>query len=120
MTKWELLKDLGITDRLLKFWVAWYKLPVNRRGRGSTYPLETIERLRWIKRLADSRYFTMRFVRELLRASQGGDRAAVDASLSLCRSVLSRQPIPAAARPSGAAAPEVAAQPQKRIGDDLL
>ena len=31
MTKWELLKDLGITDRLLKFWVAWYKLPVNRR-----------------------------------------------------------------------------------------
>lgn len=124
LTKRELLKELGITDRLLKFWVGWYKLPLNRRGRGSTYPPHTVETLRLIKRLADSRYFTMRFVRDLLRASEGGDKSAVDAHLTLCRSMLTR--------PASASAPEDdfpkarvsrTAEPVSsgtRMGEDLL
>lgn len=108
LSKKELLKELGVTDRLLKFWVSWYKLPVNRRGRGSTYPAQTVEKLKLIKRLADSRYFTMRFVRDLLQASQpGGDHSALDSHLSYCRSIL--------ARPSSASSPSYSSAPVRPV-----
>ncbi len=134
LSKRDLLKELGITDRLLKFWVGWYKLPVNRRGRGSSYPAQTVETLRTIKRLADSRYFTMRFVRDLIHASQGGPRMDLDAHLSFCRSVLGRshspfRPNSSWESPDISAAPgdTVAGRPStaapsrgKRMGEDLL
>lgn len=71
-TKRELLAELKITDRRLKFWVNFYKLPVNRRGRGSTYPRESVDALRLITRLSDSGLFTMKFVDELLKARSQG------------------------------------------------
>lgn len=71
-TKRELLEELKITDRRLKFWVTFYKLPVNRRGRGSTYPRESVEALRLITRLSESGLFTMKFVDELLKARAHG------------------------------------------------
>lgn len=134
LSKRELLKDLGITDRLLKYWVGWYRLPLNRRGRGSNYPPKTVETLRLIKRLSESKYFTMRFVRDLLRAADGGDKNVVESHLTVCRSVLNRQI--AGARPALPAArveskksretalePELIAAPAPRgvrMGEDLL
>ncbi len=128
LSKRELLKDLGITDRLLKYWVGWYRLPLNRRGRGSNYPAKTVETLRLIKRLAESKYFTMRFVRDLLRAAEAGDKGAVDSHLVLCRSILNRPmtvPRPVSIEPESepVARPSRDASPAARgvrMGEDLL
>lgn len=136
LSKRELLKELGISDRLLKFWVGWYKLPINRRGRASNYPHRTIETLRLIKKFSDGRYFTMRFVRDLLRAAEGGDRSAIDAHLSYCRALLARTPTAPVMPPvtaskfssvavspsadSSPARPSPAAPRAKKMGTDLL
>lgn len=123
MTKRELLKDLGITDRLLKFWVGWYKLTVNRRGRGSTYPAQTVETLRLVKRLSESKYFTMRFIRDLIRSTQGGDRGAIDSYMALCRSILhpAKPELPQSSPSVSEFRPLWSAPPtQKRMGTDLL
>ncbi|MBI4179061.1 MerR family transcriptional regulator [bacterium] len=125
LPKREILKELAITDRLLKYWVGWYKLAINRRGRGSTYPSGTVESLRLIKRLSDSRYFTMRFIRDLLSA-RGADDSAVDGHLTFCRNVLKDRPaVPTVSseekRVSARSAPAaVTAAPSKRMGEDLL
>ncbi len=131
LAKQAVLKELEITDRLLKFWMNWYKLPVNRRGRGSTYPARTVETLKLIKRLADTRYFTMKFIRDLLRSDDGSNREAIESSLNLCRLRLGHAPHPrssidsrlvhaAAAARSSTGTPAAAVSAEKKIAEDLL
>lgn len=124
--KRELLKELQITDRLLKFWTMWYKLPINRRGRGSNYPPDTVECLRIIKRLSDSGYYTMKYIRDLLAVARGGDRENLERMMRLCRTTMDRR-VRTVQEPASTPSPvrsepgTIASSPRpNRLGDDLL
>ncbi len=104
----EVVRDTGVSERTIKFWMREYALAVGKEGRNTTFPPAVVAEIELIRDLVATQLVTSRLIAVILKTRRGQDPTA-DEQAALTRLAelwLTAAPVAGTARP--AAAPRAA------------